>query len=79
LIESAEKTTVWEKTEEGYGMRRKYAIEERFSYKKDIRGCVLPFVRLLVYYRIRFLFIRSSGLRQSHSCSHTISFFFLVL
>jgi len=37
--------TVWEKTKEGYGMRRKYAIEERLSYEKDIRGHVLPFVR----------------------------------
>jgi len=41
--------TVWEKTEEGYGMRRKYAIKERFSYKKDIRGRVLPFVRLSLF------------------------------
>ena len=71
---------MWEKTEEGYGMRKKYAIRERFSYKKDIRGRVLPFVRLLlVYYRIHFLFIRSSALRQSHLFSHTISSFFLVL
>ena len=36
--------TPWEKTGEGYGMRRKHAIEERFSYEKDIRDHVLPFV-----------------------------------
>ena len=75
-----QKRRLWEKTEEGYGMRRKYAIKERFGYKKDIRGRVLPFVRLLlVDHRIHFLFIRLSVIRQSHSFSHTILSFFLVL
>jgi len=58
--------TVWEKIDEGYGMCRKYAMKERFSRKKDIRGPVLPFVRLLlVYHRIHSLFTRSSAIRQS--------------
>ena len=40
-----------------YGMRRKFAVEERFCLKEDIRKHVLPFVRLLsVNYRIHFLF-----------------------
>ena len=56
MIESAEKMTVWEKTDEGYGMRRKYAIKERFGHKKDIRGPVLHFLRLLPS---RSLFVHS--------------------
>jgi len=72
--------TVWEKTDAGYSMRKKYAMKERFGHKKDIRGPVLPFVRLLlVYHRFHSLFTRSSVIRQSHSFSHTISLFFFVL
>ena len=46
-----------EGTDLRYGMRRKYAEEERFHLKEDIREPFLPFVRLLsVSHLIHFRF-----------------------
>jgi len=60
-----------------YGVCKKCAMEERFGLKKDIRGPVLPFVHLLLFYHsIHSLFTWLSATRQSHSRSHS-SFFFL--
>jgi len=46
-----------EETDQRYGTRRKYAMEERSHLKEDIRKPVLPCVRLLlVSHRLHFLF-----------------------
>ena len=56
-----------------YGMCKKCAMEERFGLKKDIRGPVLPFVHLLLFYHgIHSLFTWLSATRQSHSFSHDL-------